>query len=237
MIVFGPTELVFRGSVGLQVAIPEPESAQIAWATCPKPYVGLTVTVGCETSIGTASEPCEPSLPWKSREWTPVPLMGAVTGGGAASVNGAPSRLYLIPGAPLIVTTAAVVYHPLGWRVPLVTSAWMSPVGSTGVTDSPTDLLLVTATLPDGVDRLDEPLDRGADERAGAAPPSEPCDISMLFQDRARIPVEGDDSLDACAPPALSSTSTANATVLARLRHLDGAEGGRSEVGDRRGRV
>jgi hypothetical protein len=35
----------------------EPESAQLAWATEPKPYVAFTVTVGFETSIGTASEP------------------------------------------------------------------------------------------------------------------------------------------------------------------------------------
>jgi hypothetical protein len=47
----------------------EPESAQLAWATEPKPYVAFTVTVGFETSIGTASEPWEPSLPWKSSEW------------------------------------------------------------------------------------------------------------------------------------------------------------------------
>ena len=57
--------------------MPEPESAQIALAICPNPYVPFTVTVGYETSIGTASEPREPSLPWKSSVWMPVPVIVA----------------------------------------------------------------------------------------------------------------------------------------------------------------
>ena len=84
-----PAVLVSRGSVGLQEAIPEPESAQSARATEPKPYVAFTVTVGSDTSIGIGSEPWSPLLPWKSREWTPVPL----TASDVPGVNGAPSRL------------------------------------------------------------------------------------------------------------------------------------------------
>ena len=69
--------------------MPEPESAQSAWATAPKPYVAFTVTVGFDTSIGIGSDPWEPSLPWKSSEWMPVPL----TTSDVPGVNSAPSRL------------------------------------------------------------------------------------------------------------------------------------------------
>ena len=53
------------------------------------PYVAFTSTVGLEVSTGTSSEPWEPSVPWKSSVWTPVPLMTSDVPG----VNGAPSRL------------------------------------------------------------------------------------------------------------------------------------------------
>ena len=52
-----PAELVSRGSGTEQEAIPEPESAQIACATAPKPYVAFTVTVGFDTSIGIGKRP------------------------------------------------------------------------------------------------------------------------------------------------------------------------------------
>ncbi len=49
--------VVSRGSGTEQEAMPEPESAQTACATAPKPYVAFTVTVGLDTSIGIGSDP------------------------------------------------------------------------------------------------------------------------------------------------------------------------------------
>ncbi len=89
LIVFGPAELVSSGSGTVHDAMPEPESEQTAWAICPNPYESFTVTVGSESSIGTATEPCEPSVPWKSSEWMSVPL----TVSDVPGVNAASSRL------------------------------------------------------------------------------------------------------------------------------------------------
>ena len=88
---------------------PEPESAQSACATAPKPvHTHTPVTVGSDTSIRIGSIPWDPSLPWKSSEWMPVPF----TESDVPGVNSAPSRLYSMPGAPLIVTETVPVNHP-----------------------------------------------------------------------------------------------------------------------------
>ena len=62
----------------------------------------------------------------------------------------APSRLEVIPGAPLIVTVASPLYHPLT-TVPggtTATTAEMPPVGAGSVTGSMFALLLITPTFP-----------------------------------------------------------------------------------------
>ena len=95
-------------------------------------------------------------------------------------VNVAPSRLYSMSGAPLIVTETVPVNHPFVCG-PLACAS-MSPVGGGVTTDLRNALLLVTATLP-------EPSTAWMNHStvlptSGPAPlqRGELCDISIDFQ-------------------------------------------------------
>ena len=116
-----------------------------------------------------------------------------------------------MPGAPLISTWTVPVYQ--SFTCGPVATAMMSPVGSSGSTDSMNALLLVTATLPE--------LSTAWMNHSTALPSSGPaplqrgelCDISIVFQRPLASLYSARTRLTPLAPPTLSVTSTAKPTV------------------------
>ena len=137
---------------------------------------------------------------------------GTADGQRVPGVNGAPSRLCVMPGAPLIVTVGSG--SPV--NQPFVCGPGrlgLDVAGRFGLQDGLANCLV--GRDPDvaaSVDRLDEPLDVGANQRACAAPAGRAVRHLDALPEPTGISVEGEDALRRLTP-TLSVISTAKPTV------------------------
>ena len=169
--------------------------------------------VGGVVSIGTAVIPWAPLEPWYSTVCRPVPETVTTEFGAKAE----PSRLDVMSGAPLIVTVASPVYHPLTFVAGLtgVTTAEIPPVGSGSVTGSMLALLLITVTFPCASTAW---MNHSAAEPEKGPPPLQRFEVAAWDRSTDRhapVPSLYSASTRFTVPkPSLSSTLTAKPTVV-----------------------